>query len=415
MGSCASVNQVSKPTATPLHPHNLAPILWKSTKPELESKEEAQLYHSYPYSLNIASVELLKGKYPNEKFVEYYDQKVERRKRTTNLRDTLLLHTYDHPSISTSAPSFLKEKLMEAIRDNDKQLLHNTFDEGIGPNESIGKPGYGETVLHYLAARNSYEVLVNVLEWVKKSQPQKLSFYLNIPDSEGNTPLMVCGICDTPEALSAFFQSEPNVDYDLKNNAGLTLLEICKYFSSRCETIVSQFQAQASSTRAIGGDNGNSSPNLLDLTVIPSKTKTASKLQSTPSTTYSEKDLSDLRAIPGKREEISTTLEQIELKHQALIARLAEASKEFKDTEFSATDSSIGYRKIEVNMWKKDHEIVEKEKGTVKIFGKVNPFDVLPGIQKTIMAGVIKRYRFCLGISRQSSIRKKLILKECIR
>ena len=354
MGACASVNNTkANQIITPLNSKSVS-----------EKDEILKPYLLYPYQLNVPAVEELERKYPNSDFVEYYLERVKQRKGHN-------LMTYEHLDISTKAPQDLKDELLKEI-DSDSASITLILDKGITPNESIGKRGYGETVLHYVAKRNKFTILKAILSWIEEKHPKELDTYLNIPDAEGNTPLMVSVICDANECVSAFLNTKGRINVDKKNKAGLSLTDICKYFNPKSLAIVNRYNEEklaeeAKRKEALVKTRGAT---LIMLGI-------ENKLDQFSSQTLNEED-----NLP-KRSEVSMTVEDLKLTYQQTLDNLSSAGIEFNDSTALVEYNDFIYPL-------RDYQIIGKEKGTVKLLGNVSPYDILPGVRSTKMLSLFQ-------------------------
>ena len=375
MGACASVNNTKTNQI-------IAPID-VDRGPKLEKEEILKPYLLYPYQLNVSAVEEMQRKYPESDFVEYYLERANQQKNQ-NGRGTFKLMVYEHPDISAKAPKNLKEELLKEI-DSDSASVTLILDKGIHPNESVGKKGYGETVLHYVAKHNNFKILNAILNWIKVKQPEKLDFYLNIPDAEGNIPVMVAAICDAVECVYAFFNTTDSIKVDKKNKAGLSLTDICTYFSPRSMTIIKRFNEGklASLVDALGLSKETPIKAGVASLLVQGITKKVEIVAS-----EKLKELRFAQNMISYRTESSMTIEDLKLTYQQTLDLLSRTGFDYVEGEF------YDKNKLEHNelrtCWKKDYEILDKKKGDVKLLGNVSPYDVLEGVIWTKMLTVIQ-------------------------
>ena len=380
MGARASVSNLkTKRAVTPIDPMVGAAV---------EKNATLLPYALYPYQLNAGAVEELRRVFPDVAFVEYYHEKASFEKKQGNVtgREVLKLTFYEHPDISMDAPKNLKVELLKNLSSGDPESIALTLDKGITPNESIGKKGYGETVLHHLAKLNNFKALKVVLDWIKTNKPVDLSTYLNIPDVEGNTPVMTAAICDAVECVYAFFHTKGRIDVDIKNKAGLTLVEICKYFSTRSRPIVNRFTEgkgasftevdETQKKEGTGKTQENTRGSALGLQEV---TKQVEKV------VHKHKEKKPRE--PPSRGEVSMTVEDLKLTYQQIRENLSTQGSEFRDSEFEETGVCEHTRSI---VWKRDYEILEKEKGAVKLLGNVSPYDILESTLQTKLCGIFQ-------------------------
>ena len=393
MGSCASTGRFTKPNRVSFQPPPDANPEAHEMNAENASAANiaTRLYDTYPDAFNHNTLGMIQVRYPDATFVKYYTTKAEEHKRQGEGRDVLQLHTYDHKDITVKAPQHLKKKLMTYLQENNKVEAQKMLNEGIKPNESIGKPGKGETVFHYLAKNNNYEMIVCLIDWVKNSKtPEELDVFLNIPDSEGNTPLMVATFCDASESLYSFLLSGATINYELMNNAGLKLVEISEFFGGKCKDVLTQAKFIAETASKKKGDLMSKLKSAA--LFMEAVTKKIEIVQEKPEEVAS-KARKELRFTAWGRTEESFNMDTFSTgftKYKEIIQSLSEKNEEFVDEDFPQDTTSLGLIRLPELSWKRDYEIVEKEKGSVKVLGKVSKYDILPGHIKTRMAPILQ-------------------------
>ena len=370
MGACASVNNTKA--------NQIIAPLNVNERNTTENNEIIKPYLSYPYQVNVSSVEEMQRKYPDSDFVEYYLEKANQKKHRG--RETYNLMTYEHPDISTIAPKELKEDILREI-DSDSASITLILDKGITPNESIGKKGYGETILHYVAKHNNFKILKAILDWIKAKNPENLDTYLNIPDAEGNIPVMVAAICGAVECLYAFLNTKGRINVDKKNKAGLSLTDICKYFNPKSLAIVNRFNEEkleegAKRKEVLFKSRG--------ATMIMNEI--AKKFEQVTTKELEESKPAVVHEFPPRSEK-SITSEDLKLTYQQTLDELSRTGAEFLDNEFY--DKIVNEHNQTVQM-KRDYLFLEKEKGAVKLLGNVSPYDILDGEYWTRMRTVIQ-------------------------
>ena len=378
MGVCVSVK---KPK-----PNQIISHVSLSDRVSTENHGTLKPYVLYPYQIDVSAVEEMQRKYHGRDFVEYYLERANQQKnqRQSNERETGTLMIYEHPDISTKAPKNLKEELLKEI-DSDSASVTLILDKGIAPNESIGKKGYGETMLHYVAKQNNVRILKAILKWIKAKRPAELDTYLNIPDVEGNTPVMVAAICDAADCVYAFFHTKGRIDIDRHNKAGLTLAEICKYFSTRSLEIVNRFN-EGKIVPLMDADEKieETAPKSLVGNLV--KQETIKEVEE--GSILKAEESKPAENILSKRPEASMTVEDLQLTYQQILDNLSGTGAEFLDSEFY--ESLIREHREDPIIWKRDYEILEKKKGAVKLLGNVSPYDILEGPEWTKMMTVIQ-------------------------
>ena len=137
--------------------------------------------------------------------------------------------------ITDDVDPYLKVQLHTAIKKNDPRLVTQILEKReIGLTESIGMIGYDQTALHIAAKYNSDNSMRAILEFIKANQPDKLTFYLRLADSDGNSPPMVCMYHDSPDAFTVLLEYKEHFEFNQRNKKNMTIQEVGKKYSLAC-------------------------------------------------------------------------------------------------------------------------------------------------------------------------------------
>lgn len=114
----------------------------------------------------------------------------------------------------------------------------------VDPYEELSEKGYNWTGFHYACHFNNCEALEFLITLSYRKYQNLYSQILNMPTKEGYTPLMVCCIYKSNEALELLLKYG-GVNLLLKDKNQKTAVDLGKkYGNSKCESVINKALAE---------------------------------------------------------------------------------------------------------------------------------------------------------------------------
>lgn len=137
-------------------------------------------------------------------------------------------------------PAILKEKQTNSVKNqvhgaistkNLEKLKELVEQHDVDAHEEISVKGFYWTCLHYASHFNSTACLEYLLKRTFKKNPESYIDIINIKTKEGWTPLMICAIYKSTEALQLLYHCG-GVDPSLKDNNDRTAAKLAEYYGA---------------------------------------------------------------------------------------------------------------------------------------------------------------------------------------
>jgi len=163
-----------------------------------------------------------------------------------------------------------RTRLLEAMKKRDVILFKKAIDTyDFKPNDIVGPAEQNKTLLHKLVDYNFAEGMAFLLHLFSNQSPELIHKVVNMKDSDGNTPLLLCCLLNSVETLEVLAKNE-HVDLEAKNSANKTALEIAMEMESPCVNVLTSLsQGSMVSTKntlkSSAFDNVPNEPSLDDL------------------------------------------------------------------------------------------------------------------------------------------------------
>jgi len=287
-----------------------------------------------------------------------------------------------------------KARFCEAIKKRDIILFKKTLERyNVKPTDLVGPAEQQKTVLHKLAEYNFSEAMALVLGVLSTQKFEIMSRIVNMKDSDGNTPALLCCLSNSVETLEVLAKDE-HVELEAKNNANKTALEIAMEMESPCVNVLSQASiggTTKSSLKASGGYDSSQYIQSLEETEKGFRKDSVDLLSSGPNSTTS---LGERRGVSLQRDskemkdqkdkEKDTFQPDFQSKFPQVFAELEAKGTNFKDSEFPHETCYLEpdlepeefLKKYPDIKWKRPTEIMSQQQQAITVFNAFIPGDI---------------------------------------
>jgi len=282
-----------------------------------------------------------------------------------------------HPLVTENSNQNQKAKALEGVKKNDAIIMQKVLEE-VNPTENLGMPGDNYTLLHAAAEFNSFQVMSMLTSWLKANRQEDMDTIMNITDTNGNTPAMLCVKNNSGETfyillkkgLIGFKQimqiKQKLYDVDQKNAKNcLTLIE------KQVENSQPQQQAEASDKYKVDESKQAAHKEIDSIIAKVEKLKEDTKQEI--------KDISG-----GANAEINIDTDN---KVGQIIQSFIQNGGIFIDKDFPANVNSLSadsshesYAQFKNAKWKRPHELFQCDYDQIQLFDNIDPNDIAQGI-----------------------------------
>ena len=280
-----------------------------------------------------------------------------------------------------------KSEFFEAIKKKDIILFRKTLSNyNVRPTDIVGAVEQRKTVLHKLAEHNFSEAMELVLSIISNQKQPVIQKILNVKDSDGNTPALLCCLANSVDTLEVLTKSGC-VDLEAKNAAKKTAIEIAMEMESPCINVLTNTQSgSAVTTKAtLKSITGDSSQQLEE----ESKGQISDRDLDTLSGAGSRTSLSarrigsmkDSKELKGLRDPLKPNLT---LRLPQMLIDLELQDTNFIDTEFPHENCYLDGEETEEEFakkypdlkWKRPSEFMRSTFGSASIYDTFSLADV---------------------------------------
>jgi len=308
-------------------------------------------------------------------------------------RNFIPQQTYSNPPLPPlEKDPIAKARFLESIKKRDIILFKKTLEKyNVKPTDLVGPSEQQKTVLHKLAEYNFSEAMALVLDVLSNQKFEIMSRIVNMKDSDGNTPALLCCLSNSVDTLEVLSKDE-HVELDAKNNAKKTALEIAIEMESPCVNVLtSAASLSGNSTKSTIKTSGYDSSQYIQSLEEAGKGSQSDSMDTLFSGPNSNTSLGERRStLPkdprdNKDSRIKDTFQpDVQPKFSQVLAELETKRTNFKDSEFP---HEICYLEPEMDVqevmkkypdlkWKRPIEFMLPQPHPITVFNTFTPGDV---------------------------------------
>jgi len=268
----------------------------------------------------------------------------------------------------------IKNNILDAIKRGDIILFEKTMHtHQVKPTEIIGPAEEKKTILHYIAEFNFSEAMDLALEYILQHQVSQAAQALNVKDSNGNTPAILCCLFDSAETLDILMGSG-YVNLNLKNTMGQTAQMIATDNESPCLHYLTNPNTRDTTRTIIASSQQSHS-------IHSPKTQQLNPTRDEVVDTTMQKGSRQLRSIHSIKKESKISTDS---RLYQVLNDLTAKNANFQDEEFPHDNDSLApedvqqefFKQFEAVKWLKAHQIFSGDIKSLSLFEGIDINDV---------------------------------------